>query len=110
MQITQILDRLKSGECGALDDLMPLVYEDLRRIAHSRLRAEKRNLLMQTTVLVHETFLKLVAKPKDVGPAGISRWSSISRKAVRVFENRAHFFSVASVMMRQVLVDEARIR
>ena len=82
---------LRAREPGALDQLMPVVYDELKRLAHHRLCASDPGATLSTTELVHEAFLKLAA--------GSSEW-----------ENRAHFFGAASHAMRQVLVDFARRR
>lgn len=75
-----------------MDRLMPLVYEELRRIARGRLRAERPDHSLTTTALVHETYLKLVDQTRV-------QW-----------QDRAHFFAIASTMMRRILVDHARRR
>ena len=84
--------RWKGGDQGALKDLLPLVYNELRRLAHHQLRAERQNHTLQSTALVHEAYLRLV----DNEPLRL--------------DNRAHFFAVASHLMRQVLTDHARTR
>jgi RNA polymerase sigma factor (TIGR02999 family) len=75
------------GDQKAVDALVPLVYDELRSIAHARLRGERSGHTLSTTALVHESYLKLV----DINQV---KW-----------QDRAHFFSVASRMMRRVLVD-----
>src|SRR5690242_956771 len=92
MQITQLLHRLHSGDNEAMHDLMPLVYDELKKLARSHLRRELRAVPLQTTALVHEAFLKLAGSRHPV------------------YENRAHFYGIASRLMRQVLVDTARSR
>jgi RNA polymerase sigma-70 factor (ECF subfamily) len=92
MQITQLLHRVHSGDDDAMHDVMPLVYEELKKLARSHLRRELRAAPLETTALVHEAFLKLSG----------SRHPS--------YENRSHFYGVASRLMRQVLVDAARTR
>jgi len=92
MHITQLLQRLQAGERDAMHQLMPLVYDELKKLARAHLRHEIRAVPLQTTALVHEAFVKLVG----------SRHPS--------YENRAHFFGIASRLMRQVLVDTARAR
>ena len=88
--VTQLLEDLSAGKEHALDDLMPLVYRELRRQAAGYLRRERQNHTLQPTALVNEAFLKLVQQ-RNV------RW-----------QNRAHFFGVASQAMRRILVDHAR--
>jgi RNA polymerase sigma-70 factor, ECF subfamily len=90
MQITKILRRLEDGERGALNVVIPLVYDELRKLARSHLRRETRAIPLETTSLVHEAFLKLAE----------GRHPS--------YENRSHFYGIASRVMRQVLVDTAR--
>jgi len=92
MQITTLLQSLQSGDRAALDTVIPLVYDELKKLARRHLRRELRAEPLQTTALVHEAFLKLAG----------GRHPS--------YENRAHFFGIASRLMRQVLVDIARSR
>ncbi|MEM9554967.1 MAG: sigma-70 family RNA polymerase sigma factor [Acidobacteriota bacterium] len=90
--ITELLQRWRYGEDSALDDLMPLVYEELRRLARSRLRAERSDHTLQPTALVHEAYVRLLNAERP-------SWRS-----------RAHFFAVAALVMRRVLIDHARTR
>ena len=92
MQLAQLLQRLQSGDREAMNLVIPLVYEELKKLARAHLRREARPAPLETTSLVHEAFLKLVE----------SRQPN--------YENRAHFFGIASRVMRQVLVDAARSR
>jgi RNA polymerase sigma factor (TIGR02999 family) len=87
--VTDLLGELKHGNRAALDELIPLVYDELRRIASRQLARERPGHTLQTTALVHEAFLKL---------AGMDRID---------WQNRAHFFGVAARLMRQILVDYA---
>lgn len=91
-EVSEILARCSRGDDEAFDQLVPLVYDDLRRIAHRRLQAERTDHTLDTTELVHEAYLGLV----DQATAG---WN-----------DRAHFFAVAARVMRNVLVDYARRR
>lgn len=88
--VTQLLLRWSNGDRAALDDLMPMVYNELRRLAGIYLRRESPNNTMQPTALVHEAYLKLVDQ-KEVS-----------------WQNRAQFFGMAAKMMRNILVDHAR--
>jgi len=88
--VTQLLVSWSQGNQAALDQLMPLVYGELRRLASSYLRRERSNHTLQSTALVHEAFLRLVNQ-RDV------QWS-----------NRAHFYAIAAQMIRRILVDYAR--
>jgi RNA polymerase sigma factor (TIGR02999 family) len=90
--VTELLREWSEGDGGALDRLVPMVYEHLHRMAHQRLRGEVPNHSLNTTALVHEAYLKLV----DLRRAR--------------FKDRAHFLAIASRIMRRVLVDNARSR
>lgn len=90
MEVTRLLQEWAAGDRQALDRLMPLVYEELRHLAHQRLRGERPDHTLGTTALVHEAYLRLV----DIHRAG--------------FRSRAHFLAMASRAMRRVLVDHAR--
>jgi RNA polymerase sigma factor (TIGR02999 family) len=88
--VTRILRAWSDGDRGALDELIPVVYEELRRQAARYLRRERPDHTLQTTALIHEAYVRLVDQ-RDV------RW-----------QNRAHFFGVAAQLMRRILVDHAR--
>ena len=90
--ISGLWQRARSGDRGALDQIVPLVYEELRILAHDRLTGEHSNHTLNTTALVHEAYLRLL----DVQEVD--------------FRDRAHFLALASRMMRRVLVDYARRR
>lgn len=90
--ITEILRQWSSGKKEALDELMPLVYAELRRQAAQHLRRERPNHTLQTTALINEAYLKLIDQ-RDVN-----------------WESRSHFFAIASQAMRRILVDYARTR
>src|SRR5918996_523124 len=88
--ITEALVVLREGDPGAMDRLMPLVYQELRRIAHRQLSSEPTGHTLSTTGLVHEAYLKLVDQTR-------AQW-----------QDRAQFFAIAAGAMRRVLVDYAR--
>lgn len=88
--VTKLLVQWSAGDPEALDALIPLVYEELRRVARYYLKQEKQSHTLSSTALVHEAYLRLVNQ-KDV-----------------TWQNRAHFFGVAAQMMRRILVDHAR--
>jgi RNA polymerase sigma factor (TIGR02999 family) len=90
--VTSLLAAWSQGDASALDQLIPIVYQDLRRVAARRLRAERSAHTLSATALVHETYLRLMGQH----PSHL--------------ENRAHFFAVASELMRRILVDHARRR
>ena len=88
--VTRLLGALREGNRAALDQLMPLVYDELRRIADARLRAERPGHTLQPTALVHEAFLRMVGQQQPD------------------FQSRSQFFAIAARVMRQILVDHAR--
>jgi RNA polymerase sigma-70 factor (ECF subfamily) len=91
-RVTALLRQWKQGDPQALEDVVPLVYHELRRLAHHHLRSEAAGASLQSTALVHEAYLRLVgAHPADL-------------------QDRNHFIAVASRLMRQILVDYARAR
>jgi RNA polymerase sigma-70 factor (ECF subfamily) len=91
-EVSDLLLQWRGGRKEALDRLIPIVYAELRRVAHARLRAEPEQHSLQTTALVHEVYLRLVHLDRAT------------------FEDRIHFFAFASRLMRQILVDYARRR
>ena len=91
-QVTQLLVRWREGDRRALDELMPLVYEELRRLAAHYMRGERPGHTLQTSALVNEAYLRLAAHEEI-------QW-----------QDRAHFFAVAAQAMRRILVDHARRR
>jgi len=88
--VTRLLVRLTEGDRGVLDELLPVVYGELRKLASSYLRRERVGHTLQPTALVHEAYMRLVDQTQV-------QW-----------QNRAHFFGVAAQMMRRILVDHAR--
>ena len=92
MQITELLQRVHAGDQQALNTVIPLVYGELKKLAAGHLRREGKGRPLETTALVHEAFLRLV------------------RGQQPSYENRSHFYGIASRLMRQVLVDLARAR
>src|SRR5689334_20975906 len=88
--VTRLLVDWSKGDQGAVEQLMPLVYSELRRLASAYLRRERPNHTLQSTALVHEAFMRLVNQ-QDV------QW-----------KNRAHFYAIAAQMIRRILVDYAR--
>jgi RNA polymerase sigma factor (TIGR02999 family) len=90
--ITQILRELRDGGSDAVDSLLPLVYEELRAMAHRRLTPGARDVTLDTTALVHEAYVRLFDRSR-------LDW-----------KDRRHFFSVAAIAMRQIIVDHARRR
>src|SRR5947209_3388661 len=89
--VTRILSSIQAGDPQAAAQLLPLVYDELRRLAASRLALETPGQTLQPTALVHEAYLRLV------GPADAARW-----------QNRGHFFAAAAEAMRRILIESAR--
>jgi len=88
--VTEILNAIERGDAGATDELLPLVYEELRLLAAQKLSHESPGQTLQATALVHEAYLRLVGdEPQD-------------------WKNRGHFFAAAAEAMRRILVDNAR--
>jgi RNA polymerase sigma factor (TIGR02999 family) len=90
--VTDLLIAWRDGDANALDQLLPIVYAELHRLAHDRMRGEWPGQTLQTTALVHEAYVRLVDGTNV-------EWS-----------NRAHFFAVCARLMRRILVDRARAR
>ncbi|WP_149497417.1 sigma-70 family RNA polymerase sigma factor [Roseiconus lacunae] len=88
--VTKILSDIERGDRAAASELLPLVYEELRRLAASRMNQERSGQTLQPTALVHEVFLKLVGDDSQ-------RW-----------DGRGHFFAAAAEAMRRILIDNAR--
>src|SRR5678810_1264658 len=90
--LTELLGRWKAGDQAAFDSLAPLIYGELRRIAHRYLRYERPDHTLQSTALVHEAYIRLI------------------KQGTHDFQNRAHFFAISAQLMRQILVEYARHR
>lgn len=90
--VTKLLKSFSDGDKIAMNELLPLVYDELRSQAHNYLRKERKNHTLQTTALVHEAYLRLV-----------------EQKSVD-WQNRAHFFGISATMMRRILVNYAKSR
>jgi RNA polymerase sigma factor (TIGR02999 family) len=91
--VTQILSRIEQGDPSAAEQLLPMVYDELRKLAAARLAQEKPGQTIQATALVHDAFLRLV-----------------DRKAPQRWDNCRHFFSAAAEAMRRILIERARRR
>lgn len=88
--VTGLLQKWTAGDTSAMEQLTPLIYDELRRLAHRHLRRERRDHTLQSTALVHEVWLRLVDQKQ-------AKW-----------RDRAHFFAIGSQMIRRILVDHAR--
>lgn len=91
--VTQILSKIESGDQHASEELLPLVYEELRKLAATRMANERTDHTLQATSLVHEAFVRMVDKESS-----------------QTWQSRGHFFSAAAESMRRILVDHARRR
>jgi DNA-directed RNA polymerase specialized sigma24 family protein len=122
--VTQILSQIESGDPSAASQLLPLVYDELRKLAAARLAHEKPGQTLQATALVHEAYLRLVGtavpagprsevgnqRSEDAGPTSDLRLptSAESRRAGGTYSSRGHFFAAAAEAMRRILVEQAR--
>jgi RNA polymerase sigma factor (TIGR02999 family) len=94
-RVTQVLSAIDSGDPRAAAELLPLVYDELRKLADARLAQERPGQTLQATALVHEAYLRLVGPDLDGG---------------RGWDSRGHFFAAAAEAMRRILIDRARAR
>jgi RNA polymerase sigma factor (TIGR02999 family) len=92
-EVTRILSAIEQGDTHAAEELLPLVYDELRKLAAQRLAEEKPGQTLQATALVHEAYLRLVGSQKE-----------------QSWDGRGHFFAAAAEAMRRILVDQARRR
>lgn len=90
-EITRLLHELRDRKPGALEELVPLVYQELRRIAEAYMRSQSSDHILQPTALLHEAYLKLAGAPAN-------------------YRDRTHFYAAAATVMRNILVDHARER
>ena len=106
-EVTEILQAIDRGDTSTTDELLPIVYEELRRIAASKLSHEAPGMTLQTTALVHEAYMRLVGRKSgddtaerqanDTDDIGGATWNS-----------KGHFFAAAAESMRRILIDNAR--
>jgi RNA polymerase sigma factor (TIGR02999 family) len=102
--VTQILNAIGKGDSHAAEQLLPLVYDELRKLAAQKLAYEKPGQTLDATALVHEAFLRLVASsaPKEASPGRKS--GDIDKH----WDYRGHFFAAAATAMRRILIERAR--
>src|SRR5262245_16021593 len=93
--VTQILSQIESGDPSAANQLLPLVYEELRKLAAARIAQEKPGQTLQPTALVHEAYLRLVG-------------SQTEATQPRRYNDRGHFFATAAAAMRRIMIETAR--
>src|SRR3989449_5372360 len=96
-EVTRILSAIEQGDRHAAEQLLPLVYDELRKLAAQRLSREKPGQTLQATALVHEAYLRLVTRPGGRSGEAEPQWDS-----------RGHFFAAAAEAMRRILVNQAR--
>ncbi len=92
-EVTRLLDAAAAGDRGAAADLLPLVYDELRKLAAARMAEEKAGHTLQPTALVHEAYVRLIGRAEPL-----------------VYRDRGHFFAAAAAAMRRILIDSARRR
>jgi RNA polymerase sigma factor (TIGR02999 family) len=97
-EVTRILSAIEQGDPHAAEQLLPLVYDELRKLAAQRLAQEKPGQTLQATALVHEAYVRLVASEPRAESAGSGQG----------WDNRRHFFAAAAEAMRRILIDRAR--
>jgi RNA polymerase sigma factor (TIGR02999 family) len=95
-EVTRVLSAIENGDPGAAEQLLPLVYDELRRLAARKLAQEKAGQTLQATALVHEAYVRLMGSA-ETAAGGEQRWDS-----------RGHFFAAAAEAMRRLLIDRAR--
>ena len=96
-KVTRILEAVEQGDPHAVEQLLPLVYDELRKLAAQRLSRELPGQTLQATALVHEAYLRLVAEPNRLSHSAEPQW-----------DTRGHFFAAAAEAMRRILVEKAR--
>ena len=114
--VTRILSQIESGDPQAAQELLPLVYNELRKLAASKLAQEKPGQTLQATALVHEAYLRLVPQLADSGQPE-AKIQELAEGVIHgaqspplAFNSRSHFFAMAAEAMRRILVDQARAR
>jgi RNA polymerase sigma factor (TIGR02999 family) len=100
-EVTRILSAIEQGEPHAAEQLLPLVYDELRQLAAQRLAQEKPGQTLQATALVHEAYLRLVSPPQ-------SSARERGDKRDKHWDSRGHFFAAAAEAMRRILINRAR--
>jgi RNA polymerase sigma factor (TIGR02999 family) len=103
--VSRILDRIRQGDPSAAEGLLPLVYDELRKLAAARLANEAPGNTLEATALVHEAYLRLVASSRLVASPGRQSGESEPR-----WDSRGHFFAAAATAMRRILIERARRR
>lgn len=117
-EVTRILSQIESGDPSVAEQLLPLVYDELRKLAAARLAQESPGQTLQATALVHEAYLRLVKSPVRASTSQVSASQASPERTSGKFESpvetaprwdsRGHFFAAAAEAMRRILVDRAR--
>jgi RNA polymerase sigma factor (TIGR02999 family) len=105
-EVTRILSAIEEGDPSAAEQLLPLVYDELRKLAAHKLAQEKPGQTLQPTALVHEAYLRLVQRPVSAP----DQEKSDQEKLAGAWNGRGHFFAAAAEAMRRILVEQARRR
>jgi len=111
--VTRILSQIESGDPSAAEQLLPLVYNELRKLAAARLARENVGQTLQATALVHEAYLRLVggaekSEVRDQKPDASNSTTDLRRPTSDFWHSRGHFFAAAAEAMRRILVESAR--
>jgi RNA polymerase sigma factor (TIGR02999 family) len=123
--VTRLLSRIESGDPQAASELLPLLYDELRKLAAAKLVQERPGQTLDATALVHEAYLRLVAQPdgekerqrdgeaeqtenRSVAPSFRHSFAPSLRRSVPEFHSRGHFFAAAAEAMRRILIERAR--
>ena len=106
--VTRILSAIEQGDPHAAEQLLPLVYEELRKLAAQWLAQEKPGQTLQATALVHEAYMRLVASRQHERPENDSQPPVAYASGSPEFSNRGHLFAAAAEAMRRILIDNAR--
>jgi RNA polymerase sigma factor (sigma-70 family) len=107
-EVTRILSAIDRGDPHAAEQLLPLVYNELRKLAAQKLAQEKPGQTLQATALVHEAYLRLLASPAASAPGELGALTQ--PRSPQHWDSRGHFFAAAAEAMRRILVDSARRR
>jgi RNA polymerase sigma factor (sigma-70 family) len=107
-EVTRVLDALAQGDPHATDQLLPLVYDELRKLAAERLAREKPGQTLDATALVHEAYVRLASRERERPEFSGDRTPAADAPGSPGFADRRHFFAAAAEAMRHILVDNAR--
>src|SRR5436305_7604760 len=102
--VSRVLSAVEKGDASAVEQLLPLVYDELRRLAAAQMAREKPGQTLDATALVHEAYLRLVASPAASAPGELApaELGALTRPRSPEFANRRHFFAAAAEAMRRI--------